>query len=370
MRKTAVLFCSLLVLWISAGAGAQGEIHTTVVSDDVLVIRGLVANMAVLRTDDGLVLVDSLISPLHARMARAQISERFPHQTIRYVINTHYHPDHNYGNQEYPQATIIAHANHVVRFPGSLEFAEKMQRAPGELERLLEQLDAPDGSSTDPEVFDQVKLWQKRLARYAGFHARTADIQLEAGATLSLGGKTISILHLGPGHTDGDLVVLFEEDRVLVTGDLVFRDIVPVIDREGGVDIEGWISALRRLAALGEAVQHVIPGHGDAGGRELLEEQARYFDDLWQTVREAHARGLTIDETKGKPTLDRYDVYAPLLVTSLATLRSVGYSWSKRSASESHVCPITAVSLTSVTGRLSKRAKGQKGVLEVCPVIS
>lgn len=309
--RSSCWLASLLSLVIPAVVVAQGEVHETVISEDVIAIRGLVANMVAVRTDDGLVLVDSLISPLHARMARARISEHFPNQPVRYVINTHYHPDHNLGNQEFPRATIIAHTHHLNRFPGALEFPETMVQAPTELARIVEQLESSE-TAPNSETLGQLKLWHKRLARYSGFQPRTADLRLDGSATLSLGGKTIKILHFGAGHTDGDLAVLFEEDRVLATGDLVFRDIVPVIDREGGVDIEGWIRALHHLSDLGDGVEHVVPGHGDAGGPAILEEQARYLDDLWQSVSQARAGGQTLAEAQAATALKRYADYSPL----------------------------------------------------------
>ena len=328
MNPSARFIVPLVEILISTAVLAQGEVVATKVTDDVLVIRGLVANMAVLRTDDGLVVVDSLISPLHARRARAVIAEHFPHQSIRYLINTHYHLDHNFGNQEFPEATVVAHAKNVERFGDTLDFAETAMRAPTELDRLLEEVTTTEDLGA--QQFDQIRLWQKRLARYSGFQARTADVRLEGSAMLSLGGKDIQLLHLGPGHTDGDLVVLFEQDRVLVTGDLVFHRIVPVIDPDGGCDIKGWLAALAELSDL-EGVLHVVPGHGEPGGREMLMEQSSYLHDLWQAVTSAHSEGLTVEEAAATITLARYDSYERLF-NDVAT--NVEESWKILARSE------------------------------------
>ncbi len=309
MRIAAAILAGAL-LGPALPARAQGEVTAGTVSPDVSIVTGLGANMAVLRTSAGLVAVDSLISPLHAREARRVIGDRHPGQTVKWLVNTHYHPDHHFGNQTFPEATIVAHVRNAARAPGNADLVAQMARAPGELETRLARL--KEGGVTGESgaaLSGEIALWQKRLARYAGFAPRPPDLLIESDATLAIGGKTIRLLHLGPGHTDGDLAVLFVEDRVLVTGDLVFNRVVPVIDTDGGVDVAGWIQALARLGELGDSVDRVIPGHGTVGGRELLAEQARYLGDLLQGVSAARRSGLTLEQAKRAVTLPAYSGY-------------------------------------------------------------
>jgi glyoxylase-like metal-dependent hydrolase (beta-lactamase superfamily II) len=260
-----------LCIALLASAAALAEVTETVISPDVVAIRGRSENMVAVRTDAGLVVVDSLISPLHARLARERLAARFPGQPVRYLISTHYHLDHNFGAQEYPEAILIAHAQNAARAPATQALADEFLRAPGELERLRARIGS--GEADRESLAADLSRWETRLARYAGFQLRPADLAITGGVTITLGGKTIEIRHPGPGHTDGDLVVHFVEDRVLATGDRVFNHVVPVIDLEGGVDLAGWTASLRNRFGFEARDVTVVPGHGAVGGPELLDEQ-------------------------------------------------------------------------------------------------
>jgi glyoxylase-like metal-dependent hydrolase (beta-lactamase superfamily II) len=313
-QRTWRLVLAACALALPPGAAvaqaAPAEVTETVISPDVVSIRGRSENMVAVRTDAGLVVVDSLISPLHARLARARLAARFPGQPVRYLISTHYHPDHNFGAQEYPEAILIAHVRNAARAPDTRTLAEEYLRAPEELARLRARMQP--GAAPDAALAADIARWETRNARYAGFKLRSADLQVAGGLTIVLGGKTIDIRHPGPGHTDGDLVVHFVEDRVLATGDRVFNHIVPVIDLDGGVDIKGWSASLESRFGLAGRDFTVVPGHGAVGGPELLAEQARYLNDLVAAVSAARiADERALEAAKATFTLPGYADYEP-----------------------------------------------------------
>jgi glyoxylase-like metal-dependent hydrolase (beta-lactamase superfamily II) len=126
---------------------------------------------------------------------------------------------------------------------------------------------------------------------------------------LRVGDKTIRSFHLGRGHTDGDLVTLFVEDRVLVTGDLLFRFRYPNIDLEAGGSVPAWIETLDRAAELD--FDRVVPGHGPITDREGIRAFQGFLRELWEVGSEAAGAGLSLDETlaQAKLTTDAgYDV--------------------------------------------------------------
>jgi glyoxylase-like metal-dependent hydrolase (beta-lactamase superfamily II) len=75
--------------------------------------------------------------------------------------------------------------------------------------------------------------------------------------TLEIGGKQLSILHLGKAHSDGDIAMLVEPDKVLFTGDILFEGRVPFV---GSADTRGWLEALESMQTSG--LEALVPGHG------------------------------------------------------------------------------------------------------------
>ena len=98
--------------------------------------------------------------------------------------------------------------------------------------------------------------------------------------TLQLGGKTIDLIHPGAGHTDGDLVVMFRDEGVLHTGDLMFNRYYPNIDLEAGGSIQQWVATLENLLRL--EFTRVIPGH---------------IAQLAEVGRTAQTRGRSLEQT-------------------------------------------------------------------------
>ena len=140
-------------------------------SDDLYVLRGLGGNTAVLRTDAGAVVVDTMTVSLQGARIRELARELTGMETVL-LINTHYHLDHTHGNPAFAEGIIV------------------MSTA-----RTLSHMQVLDG-----------EFWSGERAAFL-----PNDV-FDDRQTLKIGGKTLELLHPGPGHTDGDLVVLFVEE--------------------------------------------------------------------------------------------------------------------------------------------------------------
>jgi glyoxylase-like metal-dependent hydrolase (beta-lactamase superfamily II) len=162
-------------------------------------------------------------------------------RTLDAVINTHHHGDHTGGNGVFRPATktIVAHANVPELMRAA---AARSQRPPAEAD-LAAML--PDATFPD--------AWRQ-----------------------DFGDETISSKYLGPAHTKGDIVTLFEKANVVHLGDLLFNRLYPVIDRPGGASIRGWVGVLEKIAADYPKDAIYISGHGNSkfgvtlGNAELL----------------------------------------------------------------------------------------------------
>ena len=193
--------------------------------------EGFISNAAAVVSERGIVIVDALGSPSLAQRFVEKLRE-ISEQPILMVIVTHYHADHVYGLQVYKAmgAKIIAPAG----FRDYLESTAAQDRLE---ERRV---------SLYPWVDDDTRLiWPDQVV--------TED------ETLRVGELTLQITYLGAAHSDGDLSLLVQPDRVLISGDIIFEGRVPFT---GGADTRHWLEVLERLDKTG--VKALIPGHGPA----------------------------------------------------------------------------------------------------------
>jgi glyoxylase-like metal-dependent hydrolase (beta-lactamase superfamily II) len=244
------------------------------VTDSVHVIYGVGGNVAVLQTQRGAVIVDTMTFPIQGRHIR-DLAERLGGGPTQAVVNTHYHADHTHGNPAWPAGTRIVAT-----------------------ERTRDYL----------EQFDP--------AFWAGSAAGSTPNDLFTDShELRIGDKTIRSYYLGRGHTGGDLVVLFVEDRVLHTGDLFFNRRYPNIDLEAGGSVQQWAETLDRVLALG--FDKVIPGHGPVTDRAGLLEFQRFIAELAEFASEFAAAGKSLEETLAAADLEHDGAFEELSVPFL-----------------------------------------------------
>lgn len=244
-------------------------------SDDLFVLRGLGGNSAVLRTSTGAVVVDTMTVPLQGSRIRTLARELTGMDPVL-IINTHYHLDHTHGNPGFEPGTLVIST-----------------------ERTLSHLQTLDAD-----------FWTGDAARLLP-NETFADRQ-----RLQVGGKTLHLVHLGRGHTDGDLVVLFADEQVIHTGDLLFNGHYPNIDLEAGGTIEAWPATLDAVAAL--PFDRVIPGHGPTTDRAGIAQFQTFLRQLWEIGQAAAASGATKEETQASAALTADDGYEPIRFFSVS----------------------------------------------------
>lgn len=200
------------------------------------------------------VVIDTLAIPEETLAMRSFIEETLG-VPVRYVINTHHHADHTWGNCFFPGATVIAHSLcrelMELRGPASLESARRQNPA-----------------------FKQVKLVYPHLTFEGG------DLSLRIG-------KKNLILTPTPGHSRDGISVLVEEDRVLFAGD-AFLPLPYVVDGDPDVLSE----TIRKIGKMG--LENIIQGHGDIILRgeidDAVQENLNYLNNVRKAVRTAVRR--------------------------------------------------------------------------------
>jgi len=193
------------------------------------------ANVSWFLASDGVVVVDAGNDAEIARAVLAKIAETAA-KPVRFVIITHAHGDHASGAPVFAAtgARIVCHEN----------------AAPA-VANLLTKARAADPKASDGGVL------------------ALADRIVFLG-----GGRRAAVYYLGAGHTNGDLVVLLPEDKVLFAGDPVLNGRLPYLQSEDA-DPRGWEQIVGRLAALD--VDKVVPGHGDVGTRQSVSDTYVYL---------------------------------------------------------------------------------------------
>lgn len=215
-----------------------------------------------------------------ASAAREDIAEirGWTDKPVRYLVNTHWHQDHNAGNRvyldAYPGLAILAHAETRAMLdaaPDALprDVLKTIPEAAARASQLLASGQASDGKPLSDRRLriaqGQVTLAPAMLEDARNFVYQAPTLTFEDQVTLDLGGREVRVWHPGRANTGGDLVVYLPQAKILVAGDLVVRPVPYTFD---GYPRE-WIRALEAIGALD--VDLVVPGHGDLlRGKEAI----------------------------------------------------------------------------------------------------
>jgi quinoprotein relay system zinc metallohydrolase 2 len=234
---------------------------------------GDIANIGFIVGTRCVAVIDTGGTLAEGRALRAAIRAVTPLR-VCYVINTHMHPDHIFGNAAFK-------ADHP-QFVGSAKLAQaEASRADNYMRALNREL----GSAA------------------AGSEIVAPTRTIDGTGTLDIGGRTLTLRTWKTAHTNNDLTVYDEKTGTLWTGDLLFVRCVPVIDGS----VLGWLDDIAHIRQMNP--RHVVPGHGplDPPWPQSLDAEARYLADLARDVRAAIKRGETIRQAVDSIGLDEKD---------------------------------------------------------------
>jgi glyoxylase-like metal-dependent hydrolase (beta-lactamase superfamily II) len=286
--RAAVVFAAMGCL---AAAQNQNfdkvEVHVLPVQGNVYMLVGAGGNITVQAGDEGVLLVDTSYEQMSDKVVGA--IRKLSDKPIRYIINTHAHPDHVGGNAPIAKLGMqIAGGNMGVGVnTGAAILAH---------ENVLNRMSAPTGKQA-PTVS---AAWP-------------TDTYFTRKKELFFNGEPIEILHQPSAHTDGDSLVFFRKSDVIGAGDLFVTTTYPVIDRDRGGNIQGIIDALNRILDIAipkekqEGGTYVIPGHGRLCDEADVLEYRDMVTIIRDRIQDSVKKGMTLEQVKAsRPTLD-YD---------------------------------------------------------------
>jgi cyclase len=211
-------------------------------------------NTTVIIGERSVLVVDSAYLPSSAAEDIAQI-RRWTDKPVRYVLNTHWHPDHQRGNSVYvdafPDVAIVAHPE-TVKLMAAYDAANR-DRYPKRVQAMKESLQ----TKPDAELQKTVEGRSRVVAELERSRLQLPTLTFDSELTVDLGNRIVEIRHTGIGDTRGDAWAYVPKEQVLVTGDVLAA---PVPYFFAGYP-EGVARTLRRLLELD--IKAIVPGHGD-----------------------------------------------------------------------------------------------------------
>jgi glyoxylase-like metal-dependent hydrolase (beta-lactamase superfamily II) len=230
---------------------------------------------------------------------RETIEKTFKRKDFVYVINTHHHHDHAFGNQVFSDVKIVGHEQCIAALnPDSLDIPRRLSYMEQDLKTSKERLKGLNPKSD--EAKDLKKRIHFSLRNYKtlkqGFIPTPPNITFNDRLTLDLGDMTLKLIYFGRAHSGSDILIHIPEEGILLTGDLFLdQKWLPLFAGQMELDVPRWIEALH-LVLDGEAqVKHVIPGHKDLWTREKLVLWRDYIVKHWKGVNAAKAEGLDLE---------------------------------------------------------------------------
>jgi len=264
---------------LAAAAAAQpARIETVHVQGNVYMLAGAASNVAVQIGDDGILVVDTGGRETGAEVLAA--IRTLSDKPIRWIVNTHSHPDHTGANETLSQAGVTVNGN-------------------------------PAAIVAHENVLMQMSLADRPVPEWP------LNTFFESQRDFYFNGEAVFLYHVPAAHTDGDILVYFRGSDVLVTGDLFVTTHFPLIDLALGGGIDGYIAGLNKAlditvpAWLQEGGTMVIPGHGRIGDEADVVSYRDMALFVRDRVRHMVGAGLGLDEVlEAEPALDyapRYD---------------------------------------------------------------
>jgi cyclase len=218
------------------------------------------ANATFLVGEKAILVVDTGLNEVEASKLLGSIRGVSP-LPIKYIVNTHYHPDHQGGN-----ATVA---------PDAIVITTDFTR-----DRTL--------------AFSKAPAMQK-------FHLRPAALTFQKQVTVHLEPYIAEIFYSGKAHTSGDALVYFPKQRSIAMGDLFLNRSCPAMD-DGSV--QNWIQILDHVLSL--PLEHVVPGHFELGTTADLQRFHNYLADLYQQVVDLQKRGEALNQIQQNLHLEKY----------------------------------------------------------------
>jgi cyclase len=210
---------------------------------------------------------------------------------IRYVLNTHYHGDHAYGNSAFVDAgaTIVSS------------------------EATADELGTKGANSWNG--------WKDAEHPFTGARLEPASVTYTDKMILDDGTQRVELIRLGPAHSRGDSVAYLPKQKIVVTGDLCVTWLIGNNVADPDANYEGWLKALATMESWDPMI--VVPGHGSPSSKAALTAQREYLADMLAQVQAGKKAGKTADQLVSEIDLSKHGGLASGAAGNAASIRAM-----------------------------------------------
>ncbi len=301
----AVLFLGVIVDAVAqqrpAPAGAQASplpgdltklaegVFVQIVSPD----SDAVSNSGIVILDSGTLIFDThyTLESGEALFEKTKVVSTHP---VRYIVDSHFHPDHTHGNQAFPGIRQIIGSTNTRRdmFQKDQAGLNQMQAiAQSQLEQLNKDLRAEQDPKLQAADRAQINEVQALIRRMSAIRLLPPTMTFDESLILVDGPRELQFLFLGAAHTDGDIILFLPQEKIAFLADIFFHDAFPNVEDASMLE---WMKTLRQVLSLD--ARTFVPGHGQPGSRTDVENFLNYLEDLKALVEPAVARGDSLEQ--------------------------------------------------------------------------
>ena len=258
------------------------------------------SNHVVILGADGLVLVDPGHTALMGRLIREAVAEELGRDRFDYVVNTHGHWGHSWGNSGFPEAVIVGHEQAAVEIETDApSLAQREEFIRGQLEqseaRLAELDSASEEAETERIQRDHFDRFLRGLSE-KGFSVRAPGLTFSDRMRLDLGDLTLELHYFGRAHSTSDIAIIIPEEKVALIGCFFLeRGVLPAFGTQPVLDPDQWLEVFDRVLDSDTEIEHIVLGQHTVWSRNQLETMRDYIADLWSGVQVLDAEGVDFD---------------------------------------------------------------------------
>jgi cyclase len=281
LRHSPALAAALAACLLAAAALAQGQqdfskvvIKTTELAPNFHTLEGQGGTIGVLSGPDGVFMVDSEFAPLTGKIVAA--IKQISNEPIKFLVNTHVHGDHTGGNANLGKMGVVILARENLR------------------NRLMHPAPAANGTPGVPAPPEALPV-----------------ITYNNLVTFHMDGEDVQLIPIPVAHTDGDTMVRFVHDDIIMTGDFYRSIQYPNIDRVNGGSLNGMIDGLGQVLARSGPNTKIVPGHGPMVTRAEVMAHRDMILEIRDRVAKLISEGKSQDEVLAAKVTADYDSKVP-----------------------------------------------------------